>query len=336
VADPVVILGGGSFGAGELARLLTAHDGVERPILVSRSHAGSPVTSVHPHLESAYPDDRFVSQVDWSGLRGVSRIIVFSAMRAGELAGMLGSLETQWIGAGVDDRILLIDLSADFRLEEGRGFVYGLSEWMRGPLAGATRIANPGCFATALALGLVPLARELHPRDVSAVALTGSTGAGVTPGIRTHHPLRAHNCVPYHPFEHRHIGEVNRLLARQACTLDWSFIPYAAPWVRGISLTIEARFDEAPDQNRLATIFRTSYAGSPFVRWTETLPELTWIVGSNRCLIGGCCQGRRAALFVVLDNLVKGMAGQAIQNLNLASGWPEDRGLGQWVGPYPV
>jgi N-acetyl-gamma-glutamyl-phosphate reductase len=336
MADPVVILGGSSFGAGELARLLTAHDGVEHPCLVSRSHAGSSVASVHPHLEGAYPDDRFVSRIDWSGLRGSSRIIVFSAMRAGELAGLLGEFEAAWAEAGVDNRILLIDLSADFRLDEGRGFVYGLSEWMREPLAGATRIANPGCFATALALGLVPLARELQPRDVSAIALTGSTGAGVTPGPRTHHPLRAHNCVPYLPFEHRHIGEVNRLLAREGSPLDWSFIPYAAPWVRGISLTIEARFDEALDPEQVAALFRTSYAESQFVRWTETLPELTWVVGSNRCLIGGRCRERRVALFVVLDNLVKGMAGQAIQNLNLASGWPEDRGLRQWIGPYPV
>ncbi len=336
MADPVVILGGGGFGAGELARLLTAHDGVERPVLVSRSHVGSSVAAVHPHLEAAYPDARFVSRVDWSAYVHNRRTIVFSAMRAGELAAVYAELTAAWDAAGIGDRILLIDLSADFRLDEERGFVYGLSEWMRESLAGATRIANPGCFATALALGLIPLARELQPRDVSAVALTGSTGAGVIPGSRTHHPLRAHNCVPYHPFAHRHIGEVNRLLALQASPLDWSFIPYAAPWVRGISLTIEARFDKAPDLERLADVFRKSYAGSPFVRWTETLPELTWVVGNNRCLIGGSCWGQRAALFVVLDNLVKGMAGQAIQNMNLASGWPEDRGLGHWIGPYPV
>jgi N-acetyl-gamma-glutamyl-phosphate reductase len=336
MGDPVVILGGGSFGAGELARLLTAHDGVAHPGLVSRSHGGSPVASVHPHLGAAYPDDRFVSRADWTAFRESRRIIVFSALRAGELAGRYRELEAEWAQAGIGDRVLLIDLSADFRLDEGEGFVYGLSEWMREPLAGATRIANPGCFATALALGLIPLARHLMPRDATAFALTGSTGAGVTPGPRTHHPLRAHNCVPYRPYEHRHRSEVDRLLELRARPLDWNFIPYAAPWVRGITLTIEARFDEAPDTDRLAETFRASYAGSPFVSWTDTPPELTSVVGGNRCLIGGICRGRRAAVFVVLDNLVKGMAGQAIQNLNLASGWPEDRGLGHWIGPYPV
>lgn len=334
---PVVILGAASFGGGELLRLLEGHDGVHVAAAVSRSRKGVHWSDVHPHLWGRARTEHFVEEVDWSGLGGSGPIVVFSALRLGELAVRQAALEQAWRAQGVEERILLIDLSADFRNPDpSHGFVYGLTEWMTNDLRSAHRIANPGCFATALALGLLPLVRHFQPEHVSAFALTGSSGAGVTPTARTHHPYRAHNLRPYQTFRHRHAAEVDRMLARHARPVEWSFMPYAAPWVRGIHVTLETRLSSAPGAGELAEIYRASYPKSPFVHWVDDPPELLSVVGSNHCLIGAVSEGRQVAVFVVLDNLVKGMAGQAIQNLNLALGWPETRGLEHVVGPYPV
>ncbi len=337
MTDPVVILGAASFGGGELLRLLELHDGVRVTHAVSRSRSGLVWSTVHPNLGNRARSERFVNGVDWIALAKRERVVVFSALRSGELAAQYAALESSWREAGLQERVLLIDLSADFRLEGTGEFQYGLSEWMAEALRGASRIANPGCFATALALGLLPLARELDLESVSAFGFTGSSGAGLTPTERTHHPFRAHNFQPYQPFRHRHTQEVDHVLARCAHPIDWSFIPYSAPWVRGIHVTIEARLSQPlPDQELLAQIYQESYRQSSFVHWVEDPPALQSVVGGNHCLIGGAVRGRRLAVFVVLDNLVKGMAGQAIQNLNLARGWPEDRGLDRLAGPYPV
>ncbi len=337
MTHPVVILGAASFGGGELLRLLELHDGVRVTHAVSRSQSGRNWSAVHPNLGNRARIERFVDEVDWTRLAESERIVVFSALRHGELAAQYPTLETAWQEAGLAERILLIDLSPDFRLEGSPGgFCYGLSEWMAEDLRGARRIANPGCFATALALGLLPLARNLELEDASAYGFTGSSGAGLTPTERTHHPFRAHNVRPYQPFQHRHQREVDRMLARHAHPVDWSFIPYSAPWVRGILVTIEARLTRPVTEAALARLYRESYARSPFVLWVEPPPGLLEVVGSNRCLIGGAVEGLRVAVFVVLDNLVKGMAGQAIQNLNIACGWPVDRGLDRLAGPYPA
>ncbi|MHB1544985.1 MAG: N-acetyl-gamma-glutamyl-phosphate reductase [Gammaproteobacteria bacterium] len=334
---PVVILGAASFGGGELLRLLELHEGVQVAYAVSRSRTGARWSDVHPNLWNRARVERFVDRVEWQTLADRERMVVFSALRHGELASSYPSLRTEWQEAGVWDRILLIDLSADFRLDETPGgFVYGLSEWMAEDLRSARRIANPGCFATALSLGLLPLVRHLPLEQASAFGFTGSSGAGLTPTERTHHPFRAHNFQPYHPFRHRHAGEVDRMLVRHAGPLDWSFIPYAAPWVRGIHVTIEASLPDPISEEELSRIYRESYPQSAFVHWVETMPELPSVVGSNHCLISGAVHAHRLAVFVVLDNLVKGMAGQAIQNLNLALGWPEDRGLAHLMGTYPV
>ncbi|EQD53024.1 N-acetyl-gamma-glutamyl-phosphate reductase [mine drainage metagenome] len=334
---PVVILGAASFGGGELLRLLELHEGVKVTYMVSRSRKGACWSDVHPNLWNRARVERFVDRVDWQTLADHDRIVVFSALRHGELAAQYSELETGWRAAGILERILLIDLSADFRLERANcGFVYGLSEWMADDLRQARRIANPGCFATALALGMLPLVRHLDPDHLATFGLTGSSGAGLTPTDRTHHPFRAHNFQPYQPFRHRHAAEVDRMLVRHARPADWSFIPYSASWVRGIHVTIETCLPRPLADGELTRIYEGSYPRSPFVHWVGELPGLLSVVGSNHCLIGGAVHGRHVAVFVVLDNLVKGMAGQAVQNLNLALGWPEDRGLERLMGPYPI
>lgn len=330
-----LVVGAAGYGGGELVRLLGAHPRVRLAGLVSRSHAGEPLAAVHPRLAADDDPRVFLAEPPWGEwARGEGPLVVFAALRHGELRERLPAWRAAWAEAGILGRVLLVDLSADFRADalagraaEGFAFVYGSSEWCREALAGARAVANPGCFATALLLALVPLARAGIVSDLVATGVTGSSGSGATPGPRTHHPARAQELVAYDPLVHRHQAEVEGLLRRLGGRLDWAFVPHSGPFVRGIALTAVGRLAPGADDGTVARVYREAYRDAPQVRLRRELPRLGAVVGTPYADLAWRVTEGRLAVFVALDNLGKGMATQAVAAMNLALGWPEMEGL---------
>lgn len=336
-------MGASGYGGGELIRLLSGHPSVEAVAGASRRNAGKPVHSVHPNLRRLV-NSTFVEHIDWDWLEAGETPVLFSAMPHGELAKQVGELSPRW-----SPRLTVIDLSADFRLgcpelykryygeihphpEALAEWTYGLCEWKADEIRGATRIANPGCFASALELGLFPLLTTSEIEFVAASGVTGSSGSGMAPSDTTHHPTRSNDFRAYKVLAHQHLGEVEQLLATHGRQdLEVSFVPHSAPMVRGILVTLQFR---VPESLSVRQLFEKAYAGRPFVRLLEGSPRVAAVAGSNFVDIGIVQRGRQAAVLVALDNLLKGMSGQAVQNMNLALGRPETEGL--WFsGGFP-
>ncbi len=337
-----VVVGAAGYGGGELVRLLRAHPGVELLALVSRSHAGAALAAVHPRLAGEEDPAVFVAEPPWDLLaRRPGPLAVFAALRPGELRAGLPAWRAAWAERGLAERILLVDLSPDFRAEalagrsvDGLSFVYGSSEWCREELPGARAVANPGCFATALALALLPLARAALVTDVVVTAVTGSSGSGATPSARTHHPDRAHEFVAYDPLVHRHQPEVEGLLRRRARPLRWAFVPHSGPFVRGIAATAVGSLVPGETETAVRGAYRHAYAAAPQVRLRREPPRLAAVVGTPYADLAWRVEGDRLAAFVALDNLGKGMATQAVANMNLAFGRPEMEGLDARAGAW--
>jgi N-acetyl-gamma-glutamyl-phosphate reductase len=348
----VWVLGASGFGGGELLRLLAGHPNVAAIQALSRSHAGEPLFKVHPNLRGIV-GGKFMAEADWrNGGGGPGTIVVFSAMPHFELARRLPMLEAAWAEAGIADRLTLIDLSGDFRLADsaryeaayGRphpcperlgDFAYGLSEWRPERLSNARRIANPGCFASAIELGLLPLASVPGIDFIAVNAVTGSSGSGASPSAAAHHPLRTNDFRAYKILAHQHAAEINALLAAAGlrdCALN--FVPHSAPLVRGIFATIQFRLPPTLDAQSLRNRFEAAYRSARFVRLVESSPRLAAVAGSNFCDIGIEANDRQAVIMVALDNLMKGMAGQAVQNMNLALDLEETAGL-WFAGRFP-
>lgn len=347
----VAILGASGYGGGELLRLLLGHPRLQSVVGAARQHAGKPVADVHPHLRGLV-DGAFVEAIDWVRLADSECPVLFAALPHGEFARRYEELEAAWEAAGLSGRLSVVDLSGDFRLDDpaafeqayrmahpcpqhlGR-FVYGLSEWRRAALSGARRIANPGCFATAIQLGLLPLQSlgAQAPAWVAVSAITGSSGSGASASETTHHPSRAQDFRAYKVLAHQHEGEIRRTLAEQGGGLDFALVPHSAPLVRGIFATLVFPAAELATAD-LKAAFASAYADARFVRLVNGTPRVAAVAGSNFADIAVGTGGGSATVMVAIDNLVKGMAGQAIQNLNLALGWPEDLGL-RVAGLYP-
>lgn len=345
-----VILGAAGYGGGELLRLLLGHPNVQAIRAVSKSHAGQAVWTTNPNLRG-FTDDAYYADADWDSLPGTGAIVVFSAQPHFELAAQLEELELQWASAGIADRVTLIDLSGDFRLSDAArfeaayghphpcahrlgSFVYGLPEWKAPELREATRIANPGCFATAVQLALLPL-HGLELGFVAVCGVTGSSGSGALPSETAHHPTRAHDFRAYKALEHQHQAEMEGLLRGQGIKAELSFVPHSAPLVRGIFATAQFRLPEGLDEAALRQRFQTAFRNAPFIRQVEGSPRLLSVLGTNFCELGLKVNGRSAVVFAALDNLVKGMAGQAVQNMNLSLGLSEKTGL--WApGMFPT
>lgn len=343
------ILGAAGYGGGELLRLLAAHPAVETVQAISKSHAGKPLHGAHPNLRGFVPGT-FLGEAEWRALSDADVVAVFSAQPHVTLAKELESLEDAWAAAGIADKVVLVDLSGDFRLKDGGVFaaaygvahpapeklgvfVYGLSEWNREALKGATRIANPGCFATAVQLALLPLV-GLDLDYVAVAGVTGSSGSGALPSETTHHPTRATDFRAYKPLKHQHAAEIAQSLAAHGAGFDVAFVPHSAPLVRGIFATTQFKLPEGVDGKALKARFESAYANCPFVRLVEGTPRLNAVNGSNACDLAVHVEGRHAVVLAALDNLLKGMAGQAVQNLNLALGLEETAGL--WMaGGFP-
>jgi N-acetyl-gamma-glutamyl-phosphate reductase len=242
--------------------------------------------------------------------------------------------------------VKVIDLSGDFRLSDAEEFaqhygrehtsmelqsefVYGLTEVNREAVRAARLVSNPGCFATATLLGLAPLAaHNLVSGRVVVDAKTGSSGSGAKPAANTHHPQRMNSFYAYKPFAHQHVPEIEQTLRRVG---DWAselvFMTHSLPVARGIFASIYVETKEELSTEAARELYADYYRGSFFVRLVEGSPDINWVKTTNFCDLGFAARGRQLAVFSALDNLVKGAAGQAVQNMNLMFGLDERAGL---------
>ena len=340
----VAVVGGAGYAGGELLRLLLQHPSVAECVATSRSQAGKPIAEVHPSL-TPLTDMRFSGATAAEIARG--RDVVFLALEHGESSRLIDGI----VEAGPG---LIVDLAADFRVASPRlyekyygphpspesvsRFTYGLADVLGESLRGTTAIAAPGCFATAAQLALYPIAPLGAGITPTLFAVTGSSGAGVQPKPTTHHPARAHNLFAYSVLSHRHEAEVLGAWRAWTARTDAKvrLMVHAGPFVRGIHLTLHAWLGASGAGGDVAELYRTAYAGRPFVRITDRPPELTHAVGTNHALIHAVASadGTEVQVMVVLDNLIKGAGGQAVQAMNLALGLPEAEGL-EAVGMFP-
>jgi N-acetyl-gamma-glutamyl-phosphate reductase common form len=331
----IAIFGGSGYGGAELLRLLIPRQDVEILFVTANEHAGKAVGDVHRNLRGL-TDLRFTSAPDDVTLDGVADC-VFLALPHGQAMDIVPRLGTS---------VKVIDLSGDFRLRDplefalhyGRDhsavelqaeFVYGLTETNRDEIAGSRLISNPGCFATATLLGLAPLvAGGLVTGHVVVDAKTGSSGSGAKPAPNTHHPQRMNSFYAYKPFTHQHVPEIEQQLRALG---DWSselvFMTHSLPVARGIFASIYATATRELSTADLTSVFSAFYGNDFFVRLVDGSPDINWVKTTNFCDIGFATRGRHVAVFTALDNLVKGAAGQAIQNMNLMFGLDEKTGL---------
>jgi len=327
----VLILGASGYGGGELLRWLSNHPAVASIRGTARSHAGKPFHAQHPNLRGLV-EGTFEAAPDWAALAQSEAPVLFAALPHGEFAKQWPDFQSDWDHLGLTDRLTVIDLSNDFRLDPE--WVYGLVDWQPERMQGARRIANPGCFATALQLALLPLA-EWKPAFVTVTAATGSSGSGAAPSDTTHHPTRANDFRAYKVLGHQHEAEVLRTLSSAGWDAPLSFVPQSAPLVRGIFATTQFPVPEGVDTAALKAHVEAFYQGRFFVRVVDGTPRVAATTGSAFADLAVAAKGSHGVVMVALDNLGKGMAAQAVQNLNLALGLPEWAGL-KVAGGYPT
>jgi N-acetyl-gamma-glutamyl-phosphate reductase len=342
------IYGGSGFAGAELIRRLLIHPHVELVRVCSIDHVGEPLSVAHPHLEGV-TNLAFEQLPAREAVRDVD-IVLLGLPHTASIGVVESLLETP---------VKVLDMSGAFRLDDAAAyaryygathprpdlfarFAYGLPELNRAQIAQSRFVASPGCFATTIELALLPLARAgLLRGAVDVVGITGSSGSGVVPSPGTHHPVRANNLRTYKPLDHQHVPEIERVL-REASGKEVRvhFVPVSAPLVRGIFATAFARVPAEHGEAAIQSLFQEAYAREPFVRVpAKRLPEVVAVSGSNYAEIGvtvGPVDGatRLVTVFGALDNLVKGGAGQAIQNMNLMLGVGERAAL-EDVGGYP-
>lgn len=328
----IALLHGAGYAGGDLIRLLLFHPGFELAAVTSRTFSGHPVWEAHPFLRGVTSLSFTAEEdLDLSALDGV----LISAEHGQGVAAVQGLLDRGFNG-------VIVDLSADFRFraphvyEHWFGFEhpapelldrfqYGLPEVYAPYTKGVGWIANPGCFATGLSLALWPLCEPLTPLHVSVTALTGASGSGTKPKTTTHYPTREGNVRAYKVLNHQHQPEVEQVLGTAA---RLAFVPVSGPWVRGIWGTAHVMLSPGVTEDRVRLWYESAYAGKPFVRlFPGELPEMRASVGTPFCDIGWVVDGLHLVVGFALDNLLKGAASQAIQNLNLALGQPETAGL---------
>ena len=314
----VGIVGAAGYTAGELLRILAGHPLARVLWAQSSSHADEPVWSVHQDLLGE-TDLSFVGEA-FPG-EAPSPDVLFICSGHGRSKDFVHSLPSSYKGA-------VIDLSNDFRLAaDAEGFVYGLPEAFRDRIAGSGRVANPGCFATCIQLALLPAAKAGGLPEVHVTGITGSTGAGQKPSETTHFSWRDSNLSVYKAFTHQHLGEIRETLL----SLDphWSgeinFVPVRGDFTRGILSSVY--FDWDSSQDDALQSYKDFYREAPFVHVLETNPDMKMVVNTNKCVLSVRKYGRKLHVVSVIDNLVKGASGQAVQNMNLMFGIPEDTGL---------
>ena len=328
----IAVLHGAGYVGGELIRLLHAHPLMHLGSVTSRTFAGEPVHVAHPVLRGQVdlsftaPDDLNLSAVD---------ALVIAAEH-----GQSMHLVPEILASGYDGPI--VDLSADFRLSDAETyaewygqahaapelldqFAYGLPEQIPSNVAAAKHVANPGCYATGLSLAVAPLAAQGKPLDLHVTACTGASGSGATPSAATHFPDRDGNVRAYSVLGHRHLAEVAQVVGPD---VDVSFVPVSGPWTRGIWGTVQGRWPEPLSLDAVTHWYADAYADADCVRLSPgALPELRPVAGTPFADLGWQVDGRRLVVGFALDNLLKGAASQAVQNLNRTLGVPDAAGL---------
>lgn len=337
------IIGASGYGAGELLRILSIHPDVKISALVSSSSDGALIESLHPHLRGCNIN---VSCTKELGLEQFAQFgaqgIIFCALPH----GTSGNTALSLLRNPSLSKTRIIDLSGDLRLkqqelakawypetefdtEERASITYGLPELFSNQIRTARIVSNPGCLASAAILSLAPLAAaSLLSREIVIDAKTGTSGAGRTPQSAFHHPGMNANCFAYKVLEHRHEPEIREVLGdpfeKRFSTL---FVPHVIPSSRGIYVTCYVELRQDQTLASLYKHYREFFAESPFIQITEDLPELRSVLGGNFCQIALKKRGQRLVVVAALDNLVKGMAGAAVQNMNLMFGLDERAGL---------
>ena len=306
------IIGGAGYTAGELIRILLNHPEVKISYIHSKSQSGKLVSSIHDDLVGEC-DLHFTDEVHFKV------DVLFLCMGHGQSKSFIESYQPP-------KEIAIIDLSQDFRLDEE--FVYGLPELNRAASQKSRRIANCGCFATAIQLGLLPIAKAHLLRDeVHIHAITGSTGAGQSPSATTHFSWRNNNLSIYKAFRHQHLAEIRRSL--QQLQPDFStvlnFLPLRGDFARGIFASLYTRTNLSADD--LNDLFQDYYQQEPFVHISPENPNLKQVVNTNKCVLHIEKHEDKALIISLIDNLTKGASGQAVQNMNLIFGLEEQCGL---------
>lgn len=343
---PVIVLGGSGYVAGEMLRLIAGHPQLELGAAVSISAPDTLIAMSFPHLRSAWPQEKFCS-VDTAErqLAKAPHNVLLSAAPHGASAPLIQRMIAAADAAGT--KLTVVDASADFRFADPAAFeaVYGAAhptpnliekficavpEHVREP-AGAAHAAHPGCFATSMLLGIVPLLAEgLIESNVYVSAVTGSTGAGRKPRPTTHHPERQSNLFAYNALAHRHSPEVAALTqAASGKPLNLHFVPHSGPFARGIHATIFASMTRHISAGAVLEALNAWYGDSPLVSVLSELPRIKDVAGSNFAALGAAVDGDTVVITSVLDNLLKGAAGGSIQWLNRLLGLPETTGLMQ-------
>lgn len=311
------IIGGAGYTGGELIRLLLNHPQADLTFVQSSSHSGKPLYSVHQDL---------FGETD----------LVFSEKHADDidvlfLCGGHGN-SREWLEKNeLQSRVKVIDLSSDFRMEEDsalgdRKFVYGLPEQFRQDIARAGSVANPGCFATAIQLAVLPLMAAGHLTELYVTGITGSTGAGQALSATTHFSWRTDNVQAYKTLTHQHLAEIRQTLA--GINPDFPklhFIPWRGNFARGIFISVQTSLSQDPDG--LLALYRDHYRGEPFTLVSSGDIHMKQVVNTNKCLIQPVVEGDQLVIHAALDNLLKGASGQAVQNMNILCGLNECTGL---------
>ncbi len=320
----VGIIGSAGYTGGELIRLLVNHPSVNIQFIHSSSNAGNNVNDVHTDLLGD-TDLKFTNELS-DDIQ-----VLFMCVGHGDARKFLSA-------NSIKDSIKIIDLSQDFRLAnssslDNRTFVYGLPELNKKAIVSANNIANPGCFATAIQLGLLPLAKVGLLSNIYTTGITGSTGAGQSLSASTHFSWRANNISAYKTLQHQHCNEIHQSLHQLQATFPLApygdtglnFVPWRGDFTRGIyvSSTIECKLSIA----EVTRLYKDYYQDHPFAHYSDKMIDLKQVVNTNKCLINIEHQGNKLVVHSAIDNLLKGASGQAVQNMNLMFGLTEDAGL---------
>lgn len=312
------IIGGAGYTGGELIRILINHPNVEISFVQSNSNAGKQVSSVHADLTGetnlSFADD-FHNNID----------VLFLCVGHGDAKKFLEE-------APALKGVRIIDVSQDFRLSKNaefkdRKFVYGLPELNKEEIKSAENIANPGCFATAIQLGLLPLAKAGLLKDIYTTGITGSTGAGQSLSATTHFSWRANNISAYKTLTHQHLHEIEESLTKlqPGKPVDLSFVPWRGDFTRGIFISSQMNCDLTADE--ITSLYKEYYKDEVFTALSDHPIFLKQVINTNKCLIQLEKVGNKLVVHSIIDNLLKGASGQAVENMNLMFGLKETLGL---------
>ncbi|CAN5470344.1 N-acetyl-gamma-glutamyl-phosphate reductase [soil metagenome] len=325
----VGIIGGAGYTGGELLRILINHPFANVAFVHSKSHAGKPVWTTHTDLLGD-TDLMFSGEINLTPALSVNEAEDSSESTGIDVLFLCsghGASITFMAEHEIPDDITVIDLSADFR-DEHDDFVYGLPELQRERIQEATRIANPGCFATSIQLALLPLAKAGKlTNDVQVSAITGSTGAGQALVPTTGFTWRNNNVSIYKAFTHQHLAEIRQSLTQLDPDFNYAinFVPYRGDFTRGIMANVYTPFSGT--QEEANELYRAYYAAHPFTHVSDAPVDVKQVVNTNKCLLHLEVHDGQLLITSVIDNLTKGASGHAVQNMNLVFGLPEDAGL---------